>query len=206
MATMPRRKPQIEAERYEDCQGVCYDIHFPGSGQRVAVLTYGLNHWEVKDFFFNASNVAPALLSLDGKVISAKGRKFRVRTGRYVPIEGECHPEECPNFYLQAHELWTNGRIKIDGGTIEVKFQRHQTGTKALALAIALAKRVDPHEGMPTLAEILEKENKRLAKIRKKNQEKYARFIGGGKREEKDTSSKGRKPGRKAVRRKKAAE
>ena len=202
---MPRRKPQIEAERYEDRQGTYYDIHFPGSGQRVVVLAHGLNHWEVKDFFFNASKVAPTVLGLDGKVVSAKGRKFRVRTGRYVPIEGECRPEECPNFYLMAFELWEGG-IKPDGGLIEVKFQRHQTGTKALALAVALAKRVDPHEGMPTLAEILEKENKRLAKIRKKNQAKYTRFIGGGKREEKNSSPTSKRSGRKAVRRKKAAE
>ena len=166
---MPRRKPQIEAERYEDRQGTYYDIHFPGSGQRVAVLAYSLNHWETKDFFFNASKVAPTLLGLDGKVISAKGRKFRVRTGRYVPIEGECLPSECPNFHL-------------------------------------MAKRVDPHEGMPTLAEILEKENKRLAKIRKKNQEKYARFIGGGKSVVKNAAPKGRRSRRKAVRRKKTAE
>ncbi|MCD6524271.1 MAG: hypothetical protein J7K48_04655 [Thermococcus sp.] len=171
----------------------------------MAVLAYSLNHWETKDFFFNASKVAPTLLGLDGKVISAKGRKFRVRTGRYVPIEGECLPSECPNFHLMAFELYENG-IKPDGGTIEVKFQRHQTGTKALALAIALAKRVDPHEGMPTLAEILEKENKRLAKIRKKNQEKYARFIGGGKSVVKNAAPKGRRSRRKAVRRKKTAE
>ena len=140
---MPRRKQraQIDAVMFESrkSKGVSYDIYFPGSEQRVAVLAEKLTHWEVKKLLFEATKVSPTLLGLDGKVVRAGGRLFRFRAGRYTPIEGECRPEECPNFWVMAFEL--DGERKVDplGALLEVQFQRNQTGTKAVTLAVSLA-------------------------------------------------------------------
>ncbi len=140
---MPRRKQRarIDAEMFESrkTKSVSYDIHFPGSNQRVAVLAEGLDHWEVKKLLFEATKASPTLLGLDGKVVRAGDRFFRFRAGRYRPIEGECRPEECPNFWVMAFELDRDGHVNPYGALLEIQFQRNQTGTKAVALAVSLA-------------------------------------------------------------------
>jgi len=139
---MPRRKkPHIEVDMYESTRkkAVAYDIYFPGSQQRIVVLAEGLNHWEVKKLLFEATKASPTLLGLDGKVVKAGGRPFRFRAGRYKPIEGECRPEECPNFWAMAFELTEEMEVNLCGALLEIQFQRNQTGTKAVALAVAVA-------------------------------------------------------------------
>ena len=135
-----RQKPHIDAEMFESrrSKSISYDIHFPGSNQRVAVLAKKLTHWEVKNLLYEAVKASPTLLGLDGKTVKAGDRFFRFRAGRYVPLEGECRPEECPNFWVMAFEL-ADGHVNPHGALIEIQFQRNQTGTKAVALAVSLA-------------------------------------------------------------------
>jgi len=144
---MPRRKPQIEAYRYEWKGGVGYDIYFPGSKQKVSVVANELNHWQVKKLLFAASKISLSLFALNGKTIPAAGRVFRITVGRYIPIEGECLRPECPNFYA----LFSPGRF--DPAEVWIYFQRRETSTKAVALAVALSTRVE-----------------------------YTKFVGGGRR------------------------
>ena len=174
MVTTRRKKPQIEAERYESQRppSVAYDIYFPGSKQWVAVIGKGLSHWDVKKFLFEATKASLALLGLDGKTVRVGDRVFAVSAGRYEPVEGECRKPECPNFYVFA-----SVRGSLCGQYVEVLFQRNQTSTKAVALAVALSKRADEHR--PDLHELLARLDDKYAKSRAQFRRKYGKLLWG---------------------------
>jgi len=144
---MSRRKLQIEAYRYESDDGVGYEIYFPGSKQNVIVLSERMDHWEVKKLLFEAVKTSLSLLGLDGKIVKLGDTPFKFFAGRYVPIEGECRKEECPNFFVVAIERNPDGTPLssfLPRKMVEVRFQRHETSTKAVALAVARSEPVEP--------------------------------------------------------------
>jgi len=180
---VPRRR-QIEAERYEGRQGVCYDIFFPGSGQRVVIVAEGLNHREVKDLLFTAARMPLQLAELNGRIFVVRGRPFKAVAGPYDPLPGECRPDECPRYYV----LLTDGEARL-----WIYYQRRETGVKALALAVSLSTKEETKA--PPLGEILAAQERWFKKSRKKYEKLMKEVVGGApaKKKRKGKASPARK-------------
>jgi len=134
---MPRRRQKIQTELYRDKGSHYAFIYFPGSKQHVVVMANGLTLWELKNLFYTAAKVSLSLLDLKGKIVTVNGHVFNVSAGPYTPLEGECHPEECPHFYAHFYDYRYGKEAEV-----WVYFQRRETSTKAIAIALSQALRM----------------------------------------------------------------
>ena len=154
---MPKRKPEFTVEVVEVRDGFVAELRFRRSGQAV-LLSSSFPPAPTTSVLFALAKASVTLVGADGKSFQALGRTWKVKVAS-VSDDGAFLPGY--DFRFKAHVYSSLGDY------IDIYFRLPQTGTRALAFAIAtLPKRLEPEPKL-NLAELLQKLDRAFAKSRR---------------------------------------